>query len=84
MVVVQTIGVPAGTAPKVLGSAYYAVTKGSPPNASRLAAVLEEFELFIPVKYGIGLHWKLNFELLQPFICNHLPDVSTLLLRGFS
>lgn len=57
--------VPAGLARNGLGVAYYAVTQSSPPASSRLAAILEESQIFIRNWEGRGLYWQLNTQLLD-------------------
>lgn len=57
-----------GSAPNGIGRAYFDVTRGNPPDTSKLAAVLEELGAIIPASgYGPrSLAWTLNLEKLLP------------------
>jgi hypothetical protein len=60
-------GVPSGTVPMGMGTAYYRVTGKSAAFTSKLAAALEDLNVILPVRpsRGSGLHWVLNLEMLQ-------------------
>jgi len=49
-----------------MGTAYYKATRNNPPNTSKLAAVLEDMQIIVPVLTPEkGMHWTLNQELQQ-------------------
>lgn len=60
-------GVPNETVPMGLGTAYYRATRRSAAYASKLAAIMEDLNIFHPVRMPrtSGLHWALNRELLK-------------------
>ncbi|MGI3745864.1 MAG: hypothetical protein ACRYF8_10235 [Janthinobacterium lividum] len=60
-------GVPNETVPMGLGTAYYRATRRSAAYASKLAAILEDLNIFRPVQTPrtSGLHWALNRDLLK-------------------
>jgi hypothetical protein len=60
-------GVPAGTVPKGLGTAFWRRTNRSPGHTSRLAAVLESIGVFRTCDNpaSAGKHWSLDIETLN-------------------
>ena len=71
--------VPAGKAEMGLGTAYWQTTNKSAALSSKLAAILEDLMIFLPVRAatGKGLHWQLNLQILQPSTEGGLPDVTS-------
>ena len=60
-------GVPNETVPMGLGTAYYRATRRSAAYASKLAAIMEDLNIFHPIRTPrtSGLHWALNRDLLK-------------------